>query len=84
LGGDTLIKTLIEDLEDNYSTINVTYDGQKFYVEYVYTLDPVHIDILSTDYITGHEVDDFNLLQEVNNKATIAILKRINKSRVYI
>ena len=69
--------------DDGYGYLNVIHDNEKFFVEYLHTKDPLWIDIISTDYMSGHPVEDFVLLQEVNRIAEDAILKRINNMRIY-
>lgn len=72
-----------EENEEIYDTITLTYDNERYVVEYVYTTSPLTIEILNTEFYIGVSVDDVELLYNVNNKAEELILKRINKSRLY-
>ena len=75
---------LTDDPEKEYSMLNVSLNGEKFFVEYLYTLEPLEIEIITVDYVNHHEVEDHELKLEVIEKAEQLIINRINRRKMYV
>jgi hypothetical protein len=79
-------KVLYED-EDNddrpYDYFTFSHKKETYFVDYLYTKDPLTFDILTIDNLTRRTSGDFEILQEVADKIDYKILKRITKTRIY-
>lgn len=73
-----------ENLEEIYGALNVNHNGEKFYVEYSHLPNSLDIEILTTEHLSGHLVEDYEALQDINNKAEELIIKKINRTRLYL
>ena len=72
-----------DDLSGGFNEIFIKYNGEMYYVNYSYKIDPIEIDIHCTDYASGEEIYDINEIHEVNKIAEKKIINKINRLRTY-